>query len=290
MQNAYEISWSVDNPNSGNYYGQQESRSPQETTGKYFVLLPDGRIQTVIYRVDPFSGFVAQVFYEEAGLPVQTTPAPFPSTTVQNTFGGVSSTQSNPASSPSDSGFGFDYPTVPPPANDFPPPDYPIFSDDIPFDFSPDYPTIEEPSFAPDYPQPSGGLFPGEEEVKLVPDPPISSFFPGTADRNGVGIRFPGESSNPSPSDVFSAGNGPAIPSTSFGSPNANDLETLINLFKNVSPDSNSFGPSLGSEANSLGFDENFPAPPVFIPDDGNAIDPFGQPESFREITFPGKK
>ncbi len=54
----------------GNNYGQAESRDGDATTGSYYVLLPDGRTQTVNYNVDKYSGFQAQVSYEgEARFP-----------------------------------------------------------------------------------------------------------------------------------------------------------------------------------------------------------------------------
>merc|ERR1712215_188313 len=45
-------------------YGQQESRTGHLTTGSYRVSLPDGRIETVRYTVDPVAGYVAKVTYE----------------------------------------------------------------------------------------------------------------------------------------------------------------------------------------------------------------------------------
>ena len=46
-------------------FGQNEARDGYKTSGSYRVALPDGRIQTVTYRVDDaYSGLVADVVYE----------------------------------------------------------------------------------------------------------------------------------------------------------------------------------------------------------------------------------
>jgi hypothetical protein len=45
-------------------FGHAESRDGDRTNGRYFVQLPDGRLQTVEYYVDGDSGFVAKVSYD----------------------------------------------------------------------------------------------------------------------------------------------------------------------------------------------------------------------------------
>ena len=54
-----------------NDFGHKESRSGAHTDGKYFVALPDGRLQTVTYTVDDDSGYIPLVEYiGEAQYPV----------------------------------------------------------------------------------------------------------------------------------------------------------------------------------------------------------------------------
>ncbi|KZS12383.1 Uncharacterized protein APZ42_022473 [Daphnia magna] len=60
----YQYSWEVKDVPSGNDYRQQETRDGHLTTGLYQVLLPGGRHQTVNYRVDKDSGFMADVSYQ----------------------------------------------------------------------------------------------------------------------------------------------------------------------------------------------------------------------------------
>ena len=89
---AYQFEWTVKNEPSGNDYRQEETRDGELTTGLYQVLLPDGRyqvptlgphhlghcllsvfnnqrtllfhwMQTVKYRIDNDSGFLADVTY-----------------------------------------------------------------------------------------------------------------------------------------------------------------------------------------------------------------------------------
>ena len=60
FQNAlasYDFSWAVKDSYSGNDYGHSEKREGSDTNGRYYVQLPDGRVQTVVYNVDPYSGY-----------------------------------------------------------------------------------------------------------------------------------------------------------------------------------------------------------------------------------------
>ncbi|KAK7034472.1 hypothetical protein SK128_023577, partial [Halocaridina rubra] len=68
----YDFNYAVQDDYSGNDFGHQESRDGDVTQGSYYVLLPDGRRQTVTYTVNGDSGYVAEVTYEgEAQYPQQ---------------------------------------------------------------------------------------------------------------------------------------------------------------------------------------------------------------------------
>ncbi|XP_045107382.1 cuticle protein 18.6-like [Portunus trituberculatus] len=75
----YNFNWAVKDDYSGNDFGQDESRDGYNTQGSYYVLLPDGRLQRVNYRVEGDSGFLAEVSYEgEAQYPEQQSYRPQP--------------------------------------------------------------------------------------------------------------------------------------------------------------------------------------------------------------------
>merc|ERR1712128_122290 len=66
----YDFNYAVKDDYSGNDFGHNEARNGYDTEGSYYVLLPDGRLQTVTYTVNGDSGFVAEVTYEgEAQYP-----------------------------------------------------------------------------------------------------------------------------------------------------------------------------------------------------------------------------
>ncbi|XP_076061332.1 uncharacterized protein LOC143037102 [Oratosquilla oratoria] len=66
----YDFSYTVKDDSSDNDFGHQETRDDDRTDGSYFVYLPDGRLQKVVYFVDGDSGFVPEVTYEgEAHYP-----------------------------------------------------------------------------------------------------------------------------------------------------------------------------------------------------------------------------
>ncbi|XP_076065070.1 cuticle protein 18.6-like [Oratosquilla oratoria] len=60
---------------SGNDYAHEQKSDGKVTSGSYRVALPDGRIETVTFDADDYSGYVAKVSYEgEAKYPE---PAPY---------------------------------------------------------------------------------------------------------------------------------------------------------------------------------------------------------------------
>ena len=72
----YNFAYAVDDAASYNNFGHQESNDGKVTTGSYRVALPDGRTQIVTYKVDGYSGFVADVVYEGvAKYPEYSAPA-----------------------------------------------------------------------------------------------------------------------------------------------------------------------------------------------------------------------
>ena len=77
---SYSYDWAVKDDSSNNSYGQTESRNGDKTTGSYYVLLPDGRTQTVTYTVDAYGGYQADVTYSgEAKYPETPKYRPAPS-------------------------------------------------------------------------------------------------------------------------------------------------------------------------------------------------------------------
>ncbi|CAG4980429.1 unnamed protein product [Colias eurytheme] len=59
----YEFGYRVRDSDSGNFYGQYEAKKGESTKGHYHVLLPDGRMQQVVYSAGP-SGYHADISYE----------------------------------------------------------------------------------------------------------------------------------------------------------------------------------------------------------------------------------
>ena len=65
----YNFAWAVKDDYTYNDYGHQETSDGYAKTGSYYVLLPDGRTQTVTYKADE-NGYVADVSYKgEAKYP-----------------------------------------------------------------------------------------------------------------------------------------------------------------------------------------------------------------------------
>merc|ERR1739846_82820 len=75
---VYTYAYAAADDYSGVNFGQSENRDGYATSGSYNVALPDGRIQTVTYRVDGDSGYIADVQYsgEAKYAPYKLAPAP----------------------------------------------------------------------------------------------------------------------------------------------------------------------------------------------------------------------
>ena len=71
---SYKYGYDVKDDYAGVNFGQSEARDGYATTGQYYVLLPDGRTQTVTYTVDGYNGYVADVQY--SGYAKEYKPAP----------------------------------------------------------------------------------------------------------------------------------------------------------------------------------------------------------------------
>merc|ERR1711997_285155 len=59
----YGYQYGVADHDSGNNFGQSETRDGHATSGSYYVALPDGRTQKVVYTVNGDSGYIADVTY-----------------------------------------------------------------------------------------------------------------------------------------------------------------------------------------------------------------------------------
>lgn len=60
---VYNWEYAVLDDPSYNNFGHKESRNGLNTEGKYYVALPDGRLQTVTYTVNGYDGYVPVVEY-----------------------------------------------------------------------------------------------------------------------------------------------------------------------------------------------------------------------------------
>ena len=71
----YNFAYTVKDEPSYNDFEQKANSDGKVATGSYRVALPDGRIQTVTYKDDGYSGYVADVKYEgEANYPAEAYP------------------------------------------------------------------------------------------------------------------------------------------------------------------------------------------------------------------------
>merc|ERR1711936_771479 len=77
---VYTWEYAVKDDYTSNDFGAKENRDGYLTNGKYYVALPDGRIQTVTYTVDGYNGYVPVVEYAgEAQYPDAPAYKPAPS-------------------------------------------------------------------------------------------------------------------------------------------------------------------------------------------------------------------
>merc|ERR1739844_658341 len=75
---AYNYAYAVADDYSGSTWGATEQRDGYATSGSYNVALPDGRIQTVTYRVDDaYGGYIADVTYSGEAQYPEYKPAPY---------------------------------------------------------------------------------------------------------------------------------------------------------------------------------------------------------------------
>merc|ERR1719187_887044 len=72
---VYTWEYAVKDDYSSNDFGHKESRNGEHTDGKYYVVLPDGRLQTVTYTVDGYSGYVPNVEYTGEAKYVEAAPS-----------------------------------------------------------------------------------------------------------------------------------------------------------------------------------------------------------------------
>merc|ERR1712200_234427 len=76
---VYTWEYAVKDDYTSNDFGHKESRDGAHADGKYYVALPDGRLQTVTYTVDGYGGYVPVVEYSgEAQYPETAPYAPAP--------------------------------------------------------------------------------------------------------------------------------------------------------------------------------------------------------------------
>jgi len=71
----FAFSYGVADDYSKANFAASETSDGKITSGSYQVHLPDGRVQTVTYKADDYSGFVADVKYE--GTPVYPEAKPY---------------------------------------------------------------------------------------------------------------------------------------------------------------------------------------------------------------------
>jgi hypothetical protein len=75
----YNFAWAVKDDYTYNDYAHQETADDKGyVSGSYRTLLPDGRTQTVTYKANDYSGYVADVKYDgEAKYPTEYKPSAY---------------------------------------------------------------------------------------------------------------------------------------------------------------------------------------------------------------------
>lgn len=73
---VYTYEYAVKDDYTKNDFGAKESRNAALTEGKYYVSLPDGRLQTVTYTVDGYNGYVPVVEYSGEAYYAEAKAAP----------------------------------------------------------------------------------------------------------------------------------------------------------------------------------------------------------------------
>ncbi|XP_064099719.1 cuticle protein 19-like isoform X2 [Macrobrachium nipponense] len=73
----YDFRYGIRDEYTGNDFGHEETSNGDAVTGRYYVLLPDGRRQVVSYVADHHRGYIATITYENVAVhpsnPVQGT-------------------------------------------------------------------------------------------------------------------------------------------------------------------------------------------------------------------------
>ncbi|KAK4002198.1 hypothetical protein OUZ56_004042 [Daphnia magna] len=130
----YDFAWEVKDAYTYNNYNHQEAGDDKGyVTGSYSVDLPDGRKQTVAYKADDYTGYVADVKYEGEAKYPENKPAPY-------------KPAAYPEYKPAYSSPTYPKPAYPKPAykNDYPAPSYPSYR-------PPSYPSYPAPKYPARY-------------------------------------------------------------------------------------------------------------------------------------------
>lgn len=95
----YNFQWQVKDDYSQNDFGQQEERDGDNTSGSYYVQLPDGRLQKVTYKVNGYGGKIWNNFPITNTKPFISTGSSFPGYEAEVTYEGEAQYDQAPAAS-----------------------------------------------------------------------------------------------------------------------------------------------------------------------------------------------